>query len=255
MTDSANLMPPAGWYNDPQDQSQLRYWDGDQWTDQTRPLPGTEPPQPEPPQPAPVARPAETAATAAAGSQHDLAVAEPQVQFADLATQGDVPGGQESGGIRFADEAAVESSPFRFAEEERIDVIETDPAETTGTAVTSSTATAQQRAGADVLVSTASALPGYRVTQVLGEVHAVAVRSRSSLSNTGGGFRAMLGGEAEGYSELLGESRNEAVAGLRAAAANMGANAVVAMRFDSGEIAELVNEVVAYGTAVVVAQE
>ena len=65
-------------------------------------------------------------------------------------------------------------------------------------------------------------------------------------------FRTLVGGEAKGYTKLLADSRLEAVDRLRAAAAQVGGNAVVAMRFDTGEIADMMNEVAAYGTAVTV---
>lgn len=242
MSDGANLMPPAGWYNDPQDQAQLRYWDGDQWTDQTRRVPGAEPAQPEP---APE-QPAGPAADRTAGTEAELRSGFEEAVDVAPGMAPEVRQEPGSSAIRFADEVAAEPSPFRFAEADQVDV--------TATPETGANAIPDQ-GGADVLIATTAVLPGYRVTGILGEVHAVAVRRRSSLSNMGGGFRAMLGGEAEGYGDLLGESRREAVAGLRTAAAALGANAVVAMRFDSGEIAEMVNEVVAYGTAVVIEKE
>ena len=98
-------------------------------------------------------------------------------------------------------------------------------------------------AGPPILVVTTNDLPGYRVVQVHGEVFGITVRA---------GFRTMFGGEVKGYTKLLSDSRLEAVERLRFAAAQVGGNAVLAMRFDTGEIADMMNEVAAYGTAVTI---
>lgn len=94
-------------------------------------------------------------------------------------------------------------------------------------------------------------VPGYEVITVLGEVFGLVVRSRHLFSNFGAGFRAIVGGEARGYTKLLSLTRADAVERLRQQAAALGANAVVAMRFDTGEFAGTMNEVAAYGTAVI----
>lgn len=104
--------------------------------------------------------------------------------------------------------------------------------------------------GPPVLIVTTNDVPGHRITAVLGEVCGLTVRARNAFSNMGANFRTMFGGEAKGYTQLLQDSRQEAVDRLKAEAAMLGANAVVAMRYDSGEIADLMNEVAAYGTAV-----
>ncbi len=104
--------------------------------------------------------------------------------------------------------------------------------------------------GPPILVVTTNDLPGYRITAVHGEVFGITVRARNAFSNMGAGFRTMFGGEAKGYTQLLSDSRLEAVERLRYATARVGGNAVVAMRFDTGEIADMMNEVAAYGTAV-----
>ena len=106
--------------------------------------------------------------------------------------------------------------------------------------------------GPPILVVTSNDIPGYRITQVFGEVFGITVRARNAFSNMGASFRTLVGGEARGYTQLLADSRLEAVDRLRYAAQQLGANAVVAMRFDTGEIANLMNEVAAYGTAVAV---
>ena len=107
-------------------------------------------------------------------------------------------------------------------------------------------------AGPPILVVTNNDLPGYRVVQVHGEVFGITVRARNAFSNMGAGFRTMFGGEVKGYTKLLSDSRLEAVERLRFAAAQVGGNAVLAMRFDTGEIADMMNEVAAYGTAVTI---
>lgn len=104
--------------------------------------------------------------------------------------------------------------------------------------------------GPPILVATTNDLAGLRIVEVLGEVFGTTVRARNAFSNIGAGFRTMFGGEAKAYTQLLTDSRMEAVDRLRFAALQRGANAVVAMRFDSGDIANLMNEVTAYGTAV-----
>jgi uncharacterized protein YbjQ (UPF0145 family) len=103
-----------------------------------------------------------------------------------------------------------------------------------------------------VLISTMNDLPGYQVVAVYGEVFGLVVRSRNVFSNFGASLRTIFGGEARGYTELLSESRIEAVDRLRHEARALGANAVLAMRFDTGVFASVMNEVAAYGTAVLV---
>lgn len=102
----------------------------------------------------------------------------------------------------------------------------------------------------DVIVATANDLPGYEVVEVYGEVFGLIVRSRNVFSNFGASLRTVFGGEVRGYTRLLTDSRNQAIARMRDEAASKGANAVLAMRFDSGDIGQVMNEVAAYGTAV-----
>ena len=104
----------------------------------------------------------------------------------------------------------------------------------------------------DVLVSTMNDLPGWDVVEVHGEVFGLVVRARNVFSNLGASLRTVFGGEARGYTQLLSDSRSQALDRLRAAARAEGANAVLAMRFDCNEIANLMSEVAAYGTAVTV---
>jgi uncharacterized protein YbjQ (UPF0145 family) len=101
-----------------------------------------------------------------------------------------------------------------------------------------------------VMVVTTNELPGFEVEEVYGEVFGLIVRSRNIFSNIGASFRTIFGGEVKGYTTLLSDSREHALARLREAAAAQGANAVLMMRFDSGDIGGVMNEVAAYGTAV-----
>ena len=102
----------------------------------------------------------------------------------------------------------------------------------------------------NIIIVTTNDLPGYEVQEVYGEVFGLIVRSRNMFSNIGATFRTVFGGEVKGYTTLLTDSREHALARLREAAAARGANAVLAMRFDTGDIGQVMNEVAAYGTAV-----
>lgn len=101
-----------------------------------------------------------------------------------------------------------------------------------------------------ILIVTTNDIPGYEVEEVYGEVFGLIVRSRNMFSNIGASFRTIFGGEVKGYTTLLADARNHAIERLREEAKSKGANAVVAMRFDSGDIGGIMNEVAAYGTAV-----
>jgi uncharacterized protein YbjQ (UPF0145 family) len=103
-----------------------------------------------------------------------------------------------------------------------------------------------------VLVSTMNDLPGYTAEKVFGEVFGLTVRSRDFGSNFTAGFRSLAGGEVPEYTQMLAESRHVAVMRMCQMAQQMGANAILAMRFDCNEIANTMSEVAAYGTAVIV---
>ncbi len=102
----------------------------------------------------------------------------------------------------------------------------------------------------DMIVVTTNDIPGYKVEEVYGEVFGLIVRSRNMFSNIGASFRTIFGGEVKGYTTLLSDSREHAMQRMRDAAAEKGANAILMMRFDSGDIGGIMNEVAAYGTAV-----
>jgi uncharacterized protein YbjQ (UPF0145 family) len=106
-----------------------------------------------------------------------------------------------------------------------------------------------------ILLSTMNDLPGYKVVRVFGEVFGLTVRSRNVFSNIGASFKAMAGGELQGLTKLLSDSRYEALGRLSQEAMAHGANAVLALRFDCNEIAQTASEIAAYGTAVYVVPE
>ena len=103
-----------------------------------------------------------------------------------------------------------------------------------------------------MLVVTTNDLPGYRVVKHLGIVRGITVRSRSVIGNIGAAVQIFFGGNITLYTKLAEETRQEAYDQLVEHAREMGANAVLAMRYDANEIASAVTEVLAYGTAVVV---
>ena len=102
-----------------------------------------------------------------------------------------------------------------------------------------------------MLVSTTENVAGHRTTETIGQVFGVVVRSRGLGGNITASLRSIVGGEIPEYTKLVEDARRHAIDRMIQNATVMGANAVVMMRFDSGEIAQAMNEVVAYGTAVV----
>src|SRR6201996_5135893 len=101
-------------------------------------------------------------------------------------------------------------------------------------------------------VTTAFALPGMTVERDLGVAFGLVVRSMGFARSVGAGFKALRQGEVSQYTELLEDSRRHALDRLIENAKLLGANAVIAMRYDSSEIGQQFTEIVAYGTAVVV---
>src|SRR3954471_25066208 len=104
-----------------------------------------------------------------------------------------------------------------------------------------------------MMVVTTNELPGYRIDEVLGEVWGLTVRSRNAFSQMGAGLKSIFGGELQGMTKNLADSRNDVMARMINAARERGGNAVVAMRFDTSEMADTWTEICAYGTAVVAA--
>ena len=102
------------------------------------------------------------------------------------------------------------------------------------------------------MVTTAMELPGYSITKNLGVVRGITVRSRSVVGNFLGGLQSLFGGNITIYTELCEQARAETYQLMCQHAQAVGANAVVAMRYDATELMPGLTEVLCYGTAVVV---
>jgi uncharacterized protein YbjQ (UPF0145 family) len=102
------------------------------------------------------------------------------------------------------------------------------------------------------MVTTNIELSGYRVTRNLGVVRGITVRSRSILGNIAGGLQTLFGGTISIYVELCEKTREEAFQNMLRHADERGANAIISVRYDANEVISGVNEVLAYGSAVVV---
>jgi uncharacterized protein YbjQ (UPF0145 family) len=101
-----------------------------------------------------------------------------------------------------------------------------------------------------MLVATTNDLPGYRIVSHIGLVRGITVRSRSVIGNIGGSIQSIFGGNLSIYTNLAETARKEAYDLLVQHAQELGADAVIAMRYDANEIMEGITEVLAYGTAV-----
>ena len=99
-------------------------------------------------------------------------------------------------------------------------------------------------------VTTAFELPGLTVRRSLGLVRGLTVRSRSILGTIGGALHTIVGGNITAFTELCEKAREEAFELMMTHAEEMGANAVIGMRYDANEVMDGVTEVLAYGTAV-----
>ena len=103
-----------------------------------------------------------------------------------------------------------------------------------------------------MLIVTTLEIPGYRIDAVLGEVMGMTVRSANIGANFIAGFKAIGGGEISEYTNLVYESRNQVMQRMWEQCIQRGGNAIVGMRFDTGDIAASFSEVCAYGTAVII---
>ena len=101
------------------------------------------------------------------------------------------------------------------------------------------------------MTTTAFELPGYRIARNLGVVRGITVRSRSIFGTIGGALQTLAGGNISLFTELCEKTRAEAFAMLLQHAEQLGANAVVGIRYDATELMQGVTEMVCYGTAVV----
>lgn len=106
-----------------------------------------------------------------------------------------------------------------------------------------------------MIVATTENIVGHKISETLGQVFGVVVRSRGLGGNIVAGLRSLGGGEIKEYTSLLEDARRHAIDRMVQNATVMGANAVVRMQFDSSEIGSTMSEIVAYGTAVVVEPE
>jgi uncharacterized protein YbjQ (UPF0145 family) len=101
-------------------------------------------------------------------------------------------------------------------------------------------------------VTTGFDLPGHRTVRNLGVVRGIVVRSRSIIGNIGATLQTLVGGNITLYTELCERAREDAFGLMLEHAAQLGANALIGVRYDANEVAAGVTEVLAYGTAVVV---
>lgn len=102
------------------------------------------------------------------------------------------------------------------------------------------------------LTTTTFELPGYRVVKSFGVVRGIIVRSRSVLGNMGASIQAIFGGNITLYTNLCEQAREDAFNLMLQHAGQLGANAVIGVRYDATEIAQGITEVLCYGTAVFV---
>jgi len=105
------------------------------------------------------------------------------------------------------------------------------------------------------MVTTTFTLDGYRVTRYVGLVRGIIVRSRSLFGTIGAGLQTLVGGNITLLTELCEKTRNEAFERMIAHAGEVGANAIIGVRYDATEVMQGVTEVLCYGTAVVVEKE
>ena len=105
-----------------------------------------------------------------------------------------------------------------------------------------------------MFISTTENVAGYRTVKSFGEVFGLIVRSRGLGFDIMAQLRGLVGGEIKEYTQLLEDSRNQAIERMVQAAQARGANAIVMMRFDSSSISNSMSEIVAYGTAVQIEQ-
>ncbi|TXH83239.1 YbjQ family protein [Pseudoxanthomonas mexicana] len=104
----------------------------------------------------------------------------------------------------------------------------------------------------DAMVTTAMELPGYRIRRNLGMVRGITVRSRSIVGNFLGGLQSLFGGNITIYTELCEQARDETYRDMLQHARHLGANAIIAVRYDATDVMAGLTEVLCYGTAVVV---
>ena len=102
----------------------------------------------------------------------------------------------------------------------------------------------------EIIVTTAEEIPGKKIVQVLGIARGNTVRARNIGRDIGAGFKNLIGGEIKTYSEMTAQSRDEAYNRMVNSAIEMGADAVIGMRFSTSMVMQGASEMLAYGTAV-----
>ncbi|WP_071393561.1 YbjQ family protein [Bacillus tuaregi] len=102
-----------------------------------------------------------------------------------------------------------------------------------------------------MLVVTTERIPNYKIVEVKGPVFGLTVRARGIGKDIMASFKGLVGGEINQYTEMLEDARKQAMDRMVENAKAMGANAIIMMRYDSGEIGQNMSEIVAYGTAVI----
>jgi uncharacterized protein YbjQ (UPF0145 family) len=105
-----------------------------------------------------------------------------------------------------------------------------------------------------LLLSNTEFIPGYSISRHLGLVHGSTVRAKHVGRDVMAGLKNIVGGELKGYTELLNESRQEALDRMLQQAEAVGANAVINIRFSTSNITAGASELLAYGTAVILEQ-
>ncbi len=109
---------------------------------------------------------------------------------------------------------------------------------------------AEDTSPAGLPMTTGLEIPGLRVTETLGVIYGLVVRSLGFVGGVGASFKALRRGEVSQYTQLLEDARRHALDRLIDNARLVGADALIAVRFDSSEIGQQLSEIVAYGTAV-----
>ncbi len=104
----------------------------------------------------------------------------------------------------------------------------------------------------EYIIVSSNYVPGYEIVETKGFVYGLTVRSRGVGGQMGAGIRSMFGGEIKEYVTMMEESRDEAITKAMQHAMSMGANAIISARYDSNEISNSMQEILVYGTAVVV---
>lgn len=105
------------------------------------------------------------------------------------------------------------------------------------------------------MITTTFDFDGYRISRYLGVVRGITVRSRSVIGNFAGGLQTIFGGNISIFTELCEHARAEAFQLMVMHAEEMGANAIIGVRYDANDVMDGVTEVLAYGTAVVIEKE